>query len=188
MRSFGLDIERNKRGQTSRPIIGTEIQTRCDINTGSSSSDNVLLLRVTGGLMYLWSDGITLIVVFVFVLLCLITSIFSYTKIYLKLRDNQAQVQDHVHQEGTTLNIERYKKTVSSISWVQFTLIVCYVPYGIESIIWINGISTDYTWLSTPTLVYLNSSLNPFLYCWKMREVRQAVKDTVREFCCREAS
>ena len=146
------------------------------------------LLGVTGGLMYLWSDGITLIVAFVFVLLCLITSIFSYTKIYLKLRDNQAQVQDHVHQEGTTLNIERYKKTVSSISWVQFTLIVCYVPYGIESIIWINGISTDYTWLSTPTLVYLNSSLNPFLYCWKMREVRQAVKDTVRQFCCRAAS
>ena len=139
------------------------------------------LLGVTGGLMYLWSDGITLIVVLFFVLLCIITSIFSYTKIYLKLRQHQAQAQDHV----STLNIERYKKTVSSISWVQFTLIVCYVPYGIESIIWMNGISIDHAWQSTATLVYLNSSLNPFLYCWKMREVRQAVKDTVRQFCCR---
>ena len=25
---------------------------------------------------------------------------------------------------------------------------------------------------------------NPFLYCWKMREVRQAVKETIRQFCC----
>ncbi|XP_073247167.1 adenosine receptor A2b-like [Porites lutea] len=30
-------------------------------------------------------------------------------------------------------------------------------------------------------LVLLNSSLNPLLYCWKIREVRQAVKDT-RQF------
>ena len=142
------------------------------------------------GLMYVWSKSTTLIVVFVFTVLCLVTSIFSYTKIFLKLREHQAQVRDHVHErqtdgEGITLNIERYKKTVSSISWVQLTLIICYVPYGIESLLWINGIDTDYPWLSTATLVYLNSSLNPILYCWKMREVRQAVKDTIRQFCCR---
>ena len=145
---------------------------------------------VSCGLVYLWSKSTTLIVVFVFTTLCLATSTFSYTKIFLKLREHQAQVRDHVHQgqtngEGITLNIERYKKTVSSISWVQLTLIICYVPYGIESLLRINGINTDYPWLSTSILVYLNSSLNPILYCWKMREVRQAVKDTIRQFCCR---
>ena len=142
------------------------------------------------GLMYLWSESTTLIAVFVFTVLCLATSIFSYTKLFLKLREHQAQVRDHVHQrqisgEGITLNIERYKKTVSSISWVQLTLIICNVPYGIKSLLWINGIGSDYSSLSTATLVYLNSSLNPILYCWKMREVRQAVKDTIRQFCCR---
>ena len=145
---------------------------------------------VPWGLMYLWSESATLIVVFVFTTLCLVTSIFSYTKINLKLREHQAQVRDHVHRgqtsgEGITLNIERYKKTVSSISWVQLTLIICYVPYGIESLLRINGINTDYSWLSTATLVYLNSSLDPILYCWKIGEVRQAVKDTIRHFCCR---
>ena len=145
---------------------------------------------VAGGLMYIWSKSATLIAVFVFVVLCLVTSIFSYTKIFLKLREHQVQVRDHVHQgqtsgEGITLNIVRYRKTVSSISWVQLTLIICYVPYGIEALLRINGIDTNYSWLSTATLVYLNSSLNPILYCWKMREVRQAVKDTIRQFCCR---
>ena len=66
------------------------------------------------------------------------------------------------------------------------TLIICYVPYGIESLLRINEINTDYPWLSTATLVYLNSTLNPILYCWKMRELRQAVKDTIRQFCCRD--
>ena len=34
-------------------------------------------------------------------------------------------------------------------------------------------------------LVFFNSSLNPFLYCWKIIEVRQAVKQTIRQaiFC-----
>ena len=148
------------------------------------------LIGVACGLMYVWSESITWIVVFIFLVLCLVTSIFSYTKIHLKLRERQTQVQDHVHQgqtsgNGITMNIERYKKTVSSISWVQLTLVICYVPYGIESLLWINGINTNYSWLSTATLVYLSSSLNPILYCWKMREVRQAVKDTIRQFCCR---
>ena len=30
-------------------------------------------------------------------------------------------------------------------------------------------------------LMYFNSTLNPFLYCWKVREVRQAVKQTIRQ-------
>ena len=34
------------------------------------------------------------------------------------------------------------------------------------------------------TLVYLNSTLNPFLYCWKISEVRRAVKQTIRQALC----
>ena len=36
----------------------------------------------------------------------------------------------------------------------------------------------------TVTLVLLNSSLNPLLYCWKIREVGQAVQDTIRDLLC----
>lgn len=31
--------------------------------------------------------------------------------------------------------------------------------------------------------VYLNSSLNPFLYCWKKRAVRKEVKSIIRRWC-----
>ena len=33
-------------------------------------------------------------------------------------------------------------------------------------------------------LVFLNSTLNPILYCWKIDEVRQVVKDTIRKVHC----
>ena len=35
--------------------------------------------------------------------------------------------------------------------------------------------------VSALTVVYFNSSLNPIFYCWKIREVREEVKTTVKQ-------
>ena len=124
--------------------------------------------------------------------LSLLISVFFYTKIYLRLQQHQTQVE-HVHQgqpnrQGNHLIITRYKKTVYSIAWVQLAMVVCYVPFIICNIIIMikgsRGVSVDIFWASAATLLYLNSSLNPILYCWKITEVRQAVKDTVKHLCC----
>ncbi|XP_078384790.1 melanocortin receptor 4-like [Oculina patagonica] len=134
-------------------------------------------------------------IVGVAVFLCAITSTFCYTKIYCILRRHQSTVQDHIHQGQPSggespLNVARYRKTVSSALWVQITLVTCYLPHGIVVAIFaisVSGapsISEALAWTVTLSLVYLNSSLNPFLFCWKIKEVRQAVKDTIRQLCC----
>jgi len=121
--------------------------------------------------------------------LCTVTSTFCYTKIYIALRHHQSAVQDQRQQNGggNALNIARYRKTVSSALWLQLTLLACYLPHGILlSVLAIFGSVTPaiaLNWAVTLSLLYFNSSLNPFLYCWKMREVRQAVKNTVRQWC-----
>ena len=122
--------------------------------------------------------------------LCLVASVFSYTKIYLKLRHHQIQVQDHFHHhqpsQESPLNIARYRKAVSSALWLQLTLVVCYLPAAIVGAMWTNSKFSSSMYLSrqlASTLVFLNSSLNPILYCWKIAEVRQAVKDTMRQIC-----
>ncbi|KAL9960394.1 hypothetical protein ACROYT_G033845 [Oculina patagonica] len=127
------------------------------------------------------------------ILLCVITFIFCYTKIYLGLRHNQAQIQDHVGQgrrNGGRIpaNLARYKKTVSSALWVQLTLVACYLPFGvIVAIFAITGLNTpgiDLGWEAAVTVLMLNSSVNPFIYFWKIKEIRQALKDTIRQRCC----
>ena len=117
---------------------------------------------------------------------CSVISIASYTKIFRTLRHNQVQVQDHV--QPNALNMVRYRKAVSSALWVQLALAVCYVPkfttlaaityrktYPLHVVV-IDAITT--------ILTYFNSTLNPFLYCWKIKEVRQAVKQTIRRALC----
>ena len=91
-------------------------------------------------------------------------------------------------QERVRLNMVQYKKVVSSIFWLQLTLVACYVPFLTVSSLRhtvLSGKTIYGLWLFTATLVYLNSSLNPFLYCWKIKEVRMAVKNTAKAFCCR---
>ena len=126
-------------------------------------------------------------------ILCIIISTCCYFKIYLTLRHHQAQVQDQVHEGqlngvGTGINTARYKKTVSSALWVQTVFLLSYVPFGFAVAIFvITGLLSPALYLAldvTFSLVLFNASLNPFLYCWKMKEVRQAVKDTIRRFRC----
>ena len=127
-------------------------------------------------------------------LLSLLVSLASYAKIYRRLRHQQQQVQIHVPQpqpqprngEAILLNIARYKKTVSSIVCVQLALGFCYLPYMLVGMLLTNGIIPPTAWGSlflgaTITILCLNSTLNPILYCWRIREVKEAVKSTIRQ-------
>ena len=126
---------------------------------------------------------------FIATLLCLVTAIFSYTKIFSALRHQQTQLHDNAQQpnQANQLNISRYKKAVSSAIWLQLTLVACYVPYCIVAALWTRK-EISPTIISSLSyanaLVLLNSSLNPILYCWKVEEVRQEVKNTIKQVLC----
>ena len=125
----------------------------------------------------------------VVVSLCLVASVFSYTTIFLTPRHHQNQVQDHVQQpnQANQLNIARYRKAVSTALWLQCMLVVCYLPFVIFVALVIHAgpsSSVSLAWSYSSTFIYLNSSLNPILYCWKIDEVRQAVKETNRQLLC----
>ena len=125
---------------------------------------------------------------YIVIALCLLATIFSYTKIFFSLRQNQIHVQNHVAHgqpsQAILLNIARYRKAVYSALWVQVTLVVCYLPACIAVALTPQKGMPLSTYLArefTITLVYLNSSLNPLLYCWKITEVREAVKETITQ-------
>jgi len=157
------------------------------------------LIGASGAVMWLWRDYIAKQEAFAATILSMLTSIFSYTWIHLRLRHRQTHVQNHFLQgqpngRGTPLSMARYRKSVSSTLCVQLALAACYTPLitvaaldvnkrteDLGQNVYINKIEFDTAWSTAVSLVYLNSSLNPILYFWKIREVRQLVKDTIKQ-------
>ena len=170
----------------------------------------VTLRRVWVVVVSLWLSIIVIVIIMFYnfsssdfvvcaiLLLCMIISSWSYTKIYITLRKHQAQLHSHQTQpkeecsgqskRSTPPNIARYRRSVASALWVQMTLVVCYLPLGVVTAVFvITGLNTpsiELTWEITIVIVLLNSSLNPLIYCWKIKEIRQAGKDTIYRLCC----
>ena len=172
----------------------------------------VTLRRVWIVVVSLWLSGIAIVIIIFYIfsisnvvvctilLLCIIISTCSYTKIYFTLRKHQAQLRSHAHQgcpngessgqskRSTPINIARYRGSVSTALWVQMTLVVCYLPFGVViAVLAITGQATpaiELAWETTRVIVLLNSSLNPFIYCWKVKEIREAGKETIGQLCC----
>ena len=148
-----------------------------------------------------WDRNIAVATLTVLGMLTIITSLLSYATIFIKLRLHQAtvhptlQCNDHHGQPIgggiPALRIAQFKRTVTRIGLVQSALVICYIPFVIlNAILLLNNVLTNNTTFNIAsnrafsTLVYLNSSLNPFLYCWRIKEVRQAVKATLKKVYC----
>ena len=144
------------------------------------------LISASVGWIWMWRRNIAIMTASVSLTLCLVISFFCYTKIHLKLRHQQQNTvpRAQTNGRGIPMNIARYKKSVSSILWVQLALFACYVPWSILALLSVVGIEHYVARITIDTLFYLNSSLNPILYCLKIKEVRQAVKVTIKQFDC----
>ena len=142
---------------------------------------------------YIWNPQLLSLFLYIHLSFCLSIIIFSYMKIFFTLRHYQIQAEINVAQDqprqAIPLNIVRYRKAVYSALWVQVTLFICYLPFVIiEALTDLKSVKLSSSVYLVKTFsftfVFLNSALNPFLYCWKIKEVRQAVKHTIRQIHC----
>ena len=103
-------------------------------------------------------------------------------------------MEDHVQPEQSSrvrsvLNIARYKNTVYSVAWIQFAMLACYGPSIVMIFLLQFGNIDDSIEIRIADefslcLVFLNSSLNPVLYCWRIKDVRREVQNTIRKCLC----
>ena len=152
------------------------------------------ILSIVGASTIIWNLLIFTWYQYIVAALCPVTTIFAYTKIFFTLRHNQIHVQNHVAQgqpsQAIPLNTARYRKAVYSALWVQGTLAICCLPFSIVFVLTPRRGMPLSIYLArnfTTSMVFFNSSLNPLLYCWKIREVRQAVKETLKRLFCRSS-
>ena len=140
-------------------------------------------------LLFIWIPSNVALIIFVPVQsVCYLTTAFFYFKIYLAVRHHSNQI--HVLQaqlaqnnEGDMTNAARERKAAVGTFYVYLLFLICYLPTTCYWIIYIStGPSTMIIQfaLYANTLIFLNSSLNPLIYSWKMRHVRHAVMEILR--------
>ena len=139
-------------------------------------------------LLFIWIPNAVGIISVLVESVCYLTTALFYFKIYLAVRHHSNQI--HVLQaqlaqnnEGDMTNAARERKAAVGTFYVYLVFLICYLP---STCYWIilrsAGPSTMLFQfeLYTSTLMLLNSSLNPLIYSWKMRHVRHAIMEILR--------
>ena len=149
-----------------------------------------------GCLRVAWGSEVIFIFEGVYITICFVLSSASYIKIYFIVRHHQIQI--HAHQQAVnsfniSVNIPDSSNMIISKKHALKTFIhficmtCCYLPYLSYSLLRTTSvIGYEENWTFTETVVFLNSSVNPFLYCWCNREIRTSAVKVVRRKMCKQ--
>lgn len=117
---------------------------------------------------------------------CIFVTTYCFCRIYFILRHHQRQIflQSETERSFRTPNrtpiSKRYKLSVLGMFTVYILLLLFYIPYiCIAVVIVVQGttISNRLLFELMRTVVSANSAINPLIYCWRLRDIREAVLD-----------
>ena len=134
-----------------------------------------------------WNEVVFGYLVTVVCAIFLTMSTFIHIKIYLIVRRHRGVIQAQeqaVHSTNTEFNMTGFKKTALNTSIVLFFLLICYLPFTVACILLILTDESPILWRVASTTVYLNSALNPFLYCWRLSALRGPVITLLKKIFC----
>ena len=120
-------------------------------------------------------------------LLVLVMASFAYITIYKIARRHHNQIYGQTqleNQNDQVTQLSRAKKLAINSLYIYVIIVICYAPSLCISLIFTMsqtpGSLLTLCYYLGASLVFLNSSLNPLVYCWKLREVREVVVDILK--------
>ena len=155
----------------------------------------VIILWLFGALIALlsfWNTIVLLILLTCISSLCVIFCTTVYCKIYFTVRRLASRLQ-HRPQRGQevpqgnkiAVNADKLRKFALSTFYVFLVFLICYLPHNCMLVARIlipqQNTSMRTFDLFSVTLVYLNSTLNPVVYSWKIRHIRLAIMNSLRK-------
>ncbi|XP_078354481.1 adenosine receptor A3-like [Oculina patagonica] len=118
----------------------------------------------------------------------IITIPFSYYRIFKILRRHQKQIRNQnsvaSRMQGILqVDVSKYKRSVFTILYVLGAILLSYLPGGISFVInlFLKTEVSEFTLSVGGMMVMLNSSINPLVYCWRIKEIRRFVISKLRQ-------
>jgi len=160
--------------------------------------------RMTSVLVVLWGLSATAAVGFIFMIdiireavsttfniIFFVTTTITFVKIYFVVRRHRLQIRTHhrpMQESYKEFAVENRKfKSAMSVLYIYIAFIACYLPYASTMLVVAttsHGIYLKGIFQLGMTLAFVNSSLNPIIFCWRMREVRGYVMILTKIFTC----
>lgn len=149
----------------------------------TSAVTAVWTVSVIIALLWEFKQNIAFAIIATFLMVCLIVIALFYFKLHLvvkyhteQLMAQQIQCREN-NEELERLNAERQKRSAFMIFYVYLALLICYLPITIFNTLYFLGIEDlPIVAVVCDILFVLNSSLNPLIYCWKIKHIRHTAK------------
>ena len=138
-----------------------------------------------------WDQQVLFALILTCIFVCLCICIICHATMYKIMRRHRLQIQSQIQafEENTTrTRMASLRKSAFSAFVVFIVLVICYFPHVVAYTVYYprKGRYLKLLSLLSPTVVFLNSALNPLLYCWRIREIRLAVLQKLRRLFSRE--
>ena len=156
------------------------------------TSVTIWLVTIPLSCLNFWNKDVFLFALAAAIAICILISTLSYVQIYRIVRQHQIQIhaQQQVMQNlnaGDDVNMLRLKTSAMNTFIYYMCMILCYSPLLTSLLILsMYGKVTD-PWDFADTVCYMNSSINPFLYCWRLSELRAAILKIIRNMLCKQS-
>ena len=161
----------------------SQISGACDSKRAVTVVISIWVFSAFISLLVLWSSSATQnLVLLVIAATGFIVSFVVCTRIYLTVRRHKKQIQSmqiqEIVQAREKANFTALIKSTVGLFYVYLVFLISYLPFFIcIAVVRIYGSSIAFrkVFIFSWTLIFLNSSLNPVIYCWKMRHIRRAI-------------
>ena len=124
------------------------------------------------------------LVIFVVVFLVLTVSTI---KIFQMVRRHQRQINSQTeavsHLQSMKVNVLKCRKSAVTVLYIYGLFVICYVPFFgtlITDMLHPYTIKIQIAYDFSTTVIFVNSFINPVVYCWRIREIKKAVKNILR--------
>ena len=107
---------------------------------------------------------------------------FANVRVYMVARYHQDQIQAQFQQRNAQAMVLLHeRKSALNVVYIYIVFVACYLPQLCS--MFADAITGNLSVLSLFTLFFVcfNSSLNPLIYCWRYREVRQIMKEALKK-------
>lgn len=143
----------------------------------------MVFILLASSRLWMADDGVFNSILIPVIFCSLAFTFLAYTRVLKYVRRHEKQINATSaalcpvnHQLS---RIMRYKKSTLTMVYIVGIFVFCYIPFLCVKIVHkVEGytISVKIAYLYASTIVFCNSSLNPLVYCWRITDIRRAVK------------